>query len=60
MPWKLKISGTKAIIKVMPDNIENRLNNVRKMNDGKGYKNPPHADIKLPKHINRAVTGAKK
>jgi len=55
MTWTLKKSGTAAIIKVMPVNIADKLNNVRVMNQGKGTQNPPHADIRLPKSIRRVL-----
>jgi hypothetical protein len=56
MPWKLKVSGTKAYVKVMPNRIEDKMNNVRQLNSGKGDKNPPHADANLPKCIRKLWT----
>jgi len=53
MTWTLKRSGTAALLKIMPKTVEDKLNNVRVMNNGKGEKNPPHADIRLPKSIRK-------
>lgn len=54
MPVKLKISGTRASIKIDAP-IEARMNSMRPKEPEKGNRNPEHLQTRLPKSLIKKI-----